>query len=61
MALNVMYRQGEVLWLPSFKVAVREAPRVAHKAGANQTKQGVSLDYADIRIFIANDQRADIT
>jgi len=31
---------------------MREAPRVAHKAGANQTKQGVSLDCADIRISI---------
>lgn len=43
-----------------FKVPVREAPRVAHIAGANQTKQGVSLDYEDIRTFITNDPRADI-
>lgn len=63
MPSNVMCRQGkvlEVLCFPRFKIAVREAPRVAHIAGANQTKQGVSLDYADIRTFITNDPRADI-
>jgi hypothetical protein len=52
MPSNVMCRQVRFLRFPRFQVALREAPRVARKAGANQTKQGVSLDYANIRIFI---------
>lgn len=62
MPLNVMCRRARSGVAVS-KIQDRIAGSSARRspAGANQTKQGVSLGYADIRIFIHNDLRAGIS